>query len=109
MMSLCISSSQLCLLVVLVSYWSSLRVGTCCTVCPREQQLVVCVWVSLCLLQPKDLCAADLDNNDKFWEWIRTGARREKPLGVFLERLKHLVQPDGKGALKPLAAIRVIG
>lgn len=77
--------------------------------CPREQQLVVCVWVSLSLLSPKNLCAAGLDNN-KFWEGIRTGARRENSLGVFLERLKHLVQPDWKGALlKPLAAIRVIG
>lgn len=61
---------------------------------------MVCVWVSLSLLQPKNLCAAGVDNNDKFWECIRTGARRESPLGVFLERLKHLVQPDGKDGLK---------
>lgn len=42
--------------------------------------------VCVCLLQLKGLCIAELNNNNNnyyFWEYMRTGAKREKTVCGF--------------------------
>lgn len=69
----------------------------------RERQQLICFQVALRLLQLQGLCLTALDN--KCWGYIRKGAKREKPLGVFLGRWKRLVQMDVKGASAAMGPI----
>jgi len=75
MMSSCISSSQPYPSVVSVSYWSSWRVVTLHCVAQGAAAAGVC---GAAPVPVTGLCVADLNTINKFWEHIRTGAKREK-------------------------------